>query len=120
MNQAMPYRFDSLALAFLVLVASCNTGAQLRPEKRPGGVPLDATWVGGADGGAYVRCAFDKTNNVDKCAVWNAYTGNLIESGDYLIASQNRPATDSELKHISAPDFGGAIYLENGLVLRRQ
>jgi hypothetical protein len=109
----------SSALILSVLATSCS-GASLMPAKKPSGVPSDAIWVGGADGGAYVQCVFEKKNNVDRCSVWNDYTGNLVESGDYIIASQNRPATQSELRKISFPDFGGAIYLKNGLVLRRQ
>jgi hypothetical protein len=81
---------------------------------------MNASWVGGADGGAYVLCVLDKKVNVDKCSVWNDYTGQLVESGAYLIISQKRPATESELLNISFPDFAGAIYLKNGLVLRRQ
>ena len=91
----------------------------MAPSVRPAGVPKDATWVGGADGGAYVRCSVDEARNVDQCAVWNDFTGDLIESGDYRIRGQARAATEQELRTISFPDFDGHIYLEKEMVLDR-
>ena len=89
------------------------------PSVRPAGIPLDALWVGGADGGAYVRCAVDLARNVDRCEAWNDSTGNLAESGDYQVRGQARAATEQELKKISGADFDGHIYLENGMWLDR-
>lgn len=96
----------------------CGPAAPLVPKTRPPGVPSDAQWVGGADGGAYVRCTVDAKENVNPCSVWNDYTGTLIESGNYRLRKEGRAATKSEL-HISFPDFGGLIYLQGGLVLKR-
>lgn len=89
------------------------------PSVRPAGVPSDALWVGGADGGAYVRCEVDLARNVDHCELWNDFTGDLAESGDYQIHGQARAATEQELKGFGAPDFAGHIYLINGIVLDR-
>jgi hypothetical protein len=92
---------------------------ELRPSVRPAGVPRDAVWAGGADGGAYVRCLVDRRKNADHCEVWNDNTGDLAESGDYQIEGQARAATAQELKAPQGSDFGGHIYLENGIVLDR-
>jgi hypothetical protein len=43
----------------------------------------------------------------------------LIESGNYQLRKEGRAAKESELR-ISFPDFGGLIYLDGGLVLKRQ
>jgi hypothetical protein len=107
-----------LAIVLMLSLWGCNQAAPLRPKTRPVGIPSDAVWVGGADGGAYVRCTIDSARNVNPCSVWNDYTGDLIESGDYRLRTEDRAATDAEL-NISFPDFGGLIYLQKGLVLKR-
>jgi hypothetical protein len=100
-------------------VAACRHQPTMEPKTRPSGIPDNAVWVGGADGGAYVYCTIDEIRNVNPCKVWNDYTGNLVESGDYRLAKENRAAKKTELR-VSFPDFGGNIYLEGGLVLKRQ
>jgi hypothetical protein len=106
------------AVCFLICLAACRSPS-LEPKVRPTGVPSNAVWVGGADGGAYVHCTVDVGRNVNPCEVWNDYTGQLVESGDYRLVKEGRAARASELR-ISFPDFGGKIYLEGGLVLKRQ
>jgi hypothetical protein len=89
------------------------------PTHRPASVSKNAQWFGGQDGGAYVRCYLHAEEDVDECKVWNDNTGALGESGKYKLAKENRAATEDELI-VSFPDFGGSIYLENGLVLKHQ
>jgi hypothetical protein len=85
---------------------------------RPSDIPSDALWVGGADGGAYVRCTVDAVPDANPCSVWNDYTGHLVESGEYRLLAQKRAAKESELS-VAYPDFGGLIYLQKGLILKR-
>jgi hypothetical protein len=87
--------------ALIVAFAGCDRSASLEPKKRPPGVPSEAVWAGGADGGAYVHCAIDRQNNVDKCTVWNDFTGESV-SGDYVLLKEHRAATESELKFTGA------------------
>lgn len=89
------------------------------PSVRPADVPLDAAWIGGADGGAYVRCSVDSARNADHCEVWNDNNGDLVESGYYQMRGQARAATEQELKTISFPDFDGHIELTDGIWLDR-
>ena len=89
------------------------------PKVRPASVPHDATWAGGADGGAYIRCAVNLARNVDHCEVWNEFTGDLVESGDYQVRTQARAATGLELRGLRGADFDGQIYLEHEVVLDR-
>jgi hypothetical protein len=96
----------------------CRQPASWEPKTRPSGVPSDARWVGGADGGAYVRCSVDAAHDVNPCSVWNDYTGKLVESGNYRLLKEGRAAKESELR-ITFPDFGGLIYLQGGLILKR-
>jgi len=112
-------RVRLLAVAAIVMFLSpcgCGPAAPLKPKTRPQGVPTAALWVGGADGGAYVLCSVDTARNVNPCSVWNDYTGDLVESGNYRLRKEVRAATQSELR-ISFPDFNGLIYLNGGLVL---
>ena len=80
------------------------------------GVPSEAVWAGGPDGGAYIACEADPKRNVNRCRVWNDYTGALVEHGDYQLLNEGRAATKSELVYTWA-DFGGWIGLKGGRVL---
>jgi hypothetical protein len=113
-------RVSLLAFAAIIMILSpcgCGPAASLKPKTRPQGVPATALWAGGADGGAYVLCSVDTARNVNPCSVWNDYTGDLVESGNYRLSKKGRAATQSELQ-ISFPDFNGLIYLNGGLVLK--
>jgi hypothetical protein len=106
-----------LAFALVLPVLSCGP-AELKPTKRPAGVPADAVWAGGADGGAYILCSLDGARGVDRCSVWNDYTGKTDGPGDYQLEKEHRAATNAELKFTGAANE--LIFLQNGLVLRRQ
>jgi hypothetical protein len=108
----------TVSLLYAALI-SCHNATSMEPKVRPVGVPQDAVWAGGADGGAYVKCRVDATRNVNPCSVWNDYSGVLIESGNYRLLKEGRAATESELK-VAFPDFGGSILLEGGQVLKLQ
>lgn len=105
-------------LVAMLHLTGCNEPATLEPRVRPSGIPKDAIWAGGADGGAYVRCTVDLVHDVNPCSVWNDYTGEVVESGNYRLNKEGRAASKSELRFAGA-DFAGRIYLEKGLVLER-
>ena len=112
----------SLAMLAGTLFALLNaTGCgppSLEPKRRPPGVPSDALWAGGADGGAYVRCTVDNVRDVNLCTVWNDNTGYSSGPGSYRLGQENRAATLSELKIIGAAN--DSIYLQGRLILKRQ
>lgn len=103
---------------FAILSATGCDPHSLEPKTRPPGVPSDALWAGGADGGAYVRCTVDNIRNVNLCTVWNDNTGYSSGPSSYRLGEQNRSATLSELRIIGAG--GDFIYLQGGLILKRQ
>lgn len=118
----VPCQFSFFVIGCLVAglnLCACQESPTLAPKHRPPNVPSDAKWVGGADGGAYVRCGIDLAQNVNPCSVWNDNTGALVESGDYKLVKEQRAANQAELQ-ITFPDFDGQIYLKGGLVLKRQ
>src|SRR5215475_12468783 len=81
-------------IALILTAYGCGPATSMEPKTRPQGVPIDARWVGGADGGSYVRCSVDTARNVNPCSVWNDHTGQLIESGDYRLRNEGRAATE--------------------------
>jgi hypothetical protein len=74
--------------------------------------------VGGADGGAYIRCIAEIAKNVDHCELWDDYTGEGV-SADYQVRGEARAATEQELQATKSPDYNGHIYLGNGIWLDR-
>jgi hypothetical protein len=96
---------------------SCGP-SELRPARKPSGVPVDAVWAGGADGGAYIRCSIDLDRDVDRCTIWNDYTGQTAGPHDYRLQKEHRAARASELKFLGAG--GESIFLQNGLILSLQ
>ena len=107
-----------MVMLFAILSATGCGPHSLEPRTRPPGVPNDAVWAGGADGGAYVRCTVDKGRDVNLCTVWNDNTGYSSGLGSYRLKQENRAATLSELRIIGA--VNDSIYLQGGLILKRQ
>ena len=89
--------------------------ARLEPSKRPLGVPATATWAGGGDGGAYILCTVNRTQDVDRCSIWNDNNGYLLVSGSFRLDKEKRAASESELKYAGAAN--GTIYLKDGRTL---
>jgi len=103
--------------ALTVTFSACGP-ASLEPRKRPSGVPNTAVWAGGADGGCYVQCSVDTERNVNRCKVWNDFTGELEVSGDYRLVNEDRAAKETELKFTGA--VNEFIYLAGGKILKRR
>lgn len=64
---------------------------------RPKSVPETAAWSGGADGGSYIDCYYNKERDYDDCTTYNDWTGDVIVSGHFMLQGQNRGAKPSEL-----------------------
>lgn len=102
-----------LVLLLSVFHANCY---RFSPPAKPNGVPTEAVWAGGPDGGSFVFCDVDLKRDVNRCNVWNDFTGQLVESGEYRLLNEGRAATKSELVYAWA-DGAGWIGLERDLVL---
>ena len=86
------------------------------PPPRPSGVPAQAVWAGGMDGGSYILCDISSSRDVNHCTVWNDSTGRMEEEGDYRLLYKNRAATRDELQFHWA-DRAGRIGLRDNEVL---
>lgn len=106
-----------MAVALAWSFIGCRQRPRLAPTVRPHGVPEDAVWAGGADGGAYIRCSVDKTHDYNVCTVWNDFTGESSGPAAYRLEPQGRPAAEQELSFLGAAN--ATIYLKGGLTLTR-
>lgn len=101
--------------AFLLSMWACSCYRRHPPQK-PTGVPDEAVWAGGVDGGSFIFCDVDPLRRVNRCKVWNDFNGKIVESGEYRLLKEGRVAEQSELAY-SWADGAGWIGLKGGLVL---
>jgi hypothetical protein len=114
--------YNPILLILIALVAywnlaGCRRSPRLEPATRPNGVPGDAVWAGGADGGAYIRCSVDNAQDYNVCTVWNDFTGEAYGPANYRLELGARAATQQELSFQGAANE--RIYLKGGGTLRR-
>jgi hypothetical protein len=107
-----------LKLALVAVSALVSCGYRKVPPDRPPGVPSQAVWAGGLDGGSFILCDVDSERDVDNCTVYNEDTGQVIDRGAFKLRAENRAARAEELKYAWA-DWGGMIGLADQRVLKR-
>lgn len=88
------------------------------PPDRPAGVPPQAVWAGGLDGGSFILCGIDSKKDVNNCVVYNEDTGQVMDRGAFRLRTENRAARTEELQYNWA-DWNGMIGLADGQVLKR-
>jgi len=100
-----------------LLAALCLVGcySHVSPPPRPQGVPTDAVWAGGSDGGSFIRCEFDASSAMDFCSIFNDHTGQLDAQGKYGVSGKSKPQDVARFEY-SGFD-GHRIYLRDGSVL---
>ena len=97
----------SWRVAALLFSLSCQRELPVRPP----GVPANAVWAGGPDGGRWVSCStVGETNN---CVVYNDHTGEVEMQGSFVLADTRRAASETELVFEGSPD-GTSIHLRGG------
>jgi len=106
-----------VVLTTAVILAGCQY--DLRRPKRPEGVPLEASWAGGIDGGGWVLCHADEpATDYNLCTIWNE-EGKAFEPSRYRLRDRdrdlNRAARASELRYTYVT--GEQIGLQGGLEL---
>lgn len=85
------------------------------PPPRPRGVPEAAVWAGGVDGGSFIKCTFEPADSLNKCSVYNDYTGRLEVDGLFRISG---PSKADDVGNFTYSAFDGRrIYLKDGSVL---
>src|SRR5262249_9382862 len=76
-------------LPIVVSAALLGCGYRKAPPDKPPGVPPEAVWAGGADGGSLIFCQVDSINNVNKCTVYNEDTGQIMDRGDFKLMTEH-------------------------------
>ncbi len=101
-----------LALALGLLLWGCNT--QVTPPPRAVGIPMDAVWAGGTDGGAWFKSR--QQGRLYYCQVFNDQTGDVWAEGFFKAAGNlEKMAKDNNLKYEWFD--GKRIQLEGGVFL---
>ena len=87
-----------VAVCLIALVFDSGCTSKATAPAKPSGVPPNAVWAGGVDGGSFFECDTDTTHNVNRCLVYNDYTGDVAGGGFFRLADANRAATRDELR----------------------
>ncbi len=85
------------------------------PPKKPEGVPFEAVWAGGADGGGWVHCS-SSSSEFNECTIYDE-EGRSPGPALYALRKGGGAAKPEQLKYTYLT--GEAIGLEGGLELAR-
>lgn len=113
------------AITGFLLTAACKGSYE---PKRAAGIPTDAVWAGGADGGRWISCDVKNSEATRYyCRVFNDFNGSEMRSGDYVLKKvrwddDQKKAFYSDVETFQGPlkyngDDGRAIHLLDSLVL---
>jgi hypothetical protein len=97
---------------FLVALFLCLLGCKrnFRPT-RPATVPASAVWVDSV----FIECSVETKSQANRCTIYKDGTGEVLESGLFILSGGGREATKAELKYAA---FGGhVIYLQDARLL---
>lgn len=69
-------------IVFTFVLFACDTNAPTAPERKTG-IPENAVWAGGVDGGAWILCNRIGTEQYS-CTIYNEFTGSIMAKGVFL------------------------------------
>lgn len=97
-----------VVLALSVFIVGCDN----EPSK-PSNVPANAFFVGGKDGGVFLRCVrnFDNTK-IYRCTIYNDFNGEVWSEGIFAIENENSEFNPDDKEMYSAWD-GARIILKD-------
>jgi hypothetical protein len=97
----------------LAIIAGCST-----QPSRPSTVPSDAFFVGGADGGVFLRCSRNSSNTKTyQCSIYNDFSGEVLSEGIFAVAASGNPDFDPNDKGMYDSWDGRGLHLKDGRVL---
>jgi hypothetical protein len=103
-------------MVFAMVINSCQSnGLEVKEPIRKNGIPNDAFWVGGVDGGNWyeVKSVHPHKNNA-VIRIYNDQDGSLIVSKRFiLVCPSDKPMWIDELKHQIIAFDGEKIYLKS-------
>jgi hypothetical protein len=106
------------AVTFGLICVSCTAGAG--DHTRPSGVPRDAYWVGGPDGGAFVKLDSTPINSGRALLleVYSDATGEILYSGPVKVEPATAPLSNLADPRLFTAWDGEALHLADGRELR--
>jgi hypothetical protein len=119
MNAAIWKALGVAASACLMMMA-CKTGArstEVQAPPRPSGVPENALWAGGLDGGAFILLTPTSSASRYIGKVYDDNTGQVVFSGTLALdAKKSAPIDVADARAFDAWD-GDTLYLTDGRTL---
>ena len=117
MSRHQSARFSRLGVtaalaAFGLLQIACY---RPYPPNKPSGVPAEAVWAGGVDGGGWVFCSASSAE-YNECTIYDE-EGRSQGPARYVLKDSGVAASAEQLKYTYAT--GKAIGLQGGLELQR-
>jgi len=94
--------------AFFLYLLACTPNT--RPA-HPATVPSSAIWVDGV----FIECSVETNSRANRCTIYGDSTGEVLESGLFILSGGGREATKAELKY--AAFAGLVIYLQDARLL---
>lgn len=110
-RSVMKVPFKSLVFTILIILIGCST--KVVPPPRAAGIPLDAVWVGGADGGAWFKS--QQQGQFYYCQVYNDQTGKVWAEGLFKATGNLQKMPKGNLNYEGFD--GEGIQLEDGIYL---
>lgn len=98
------------SLKILVFLLICVWGCKSTPP-RPANVPASAISVNGS----FIECSVDEAARANRCAVYNASSGEIQVSGLFHLSGAGREARKNELRYVAFE--GTRIWLEDARAL---
>lgn len=104
-----------LLLAALISVAACTIESDTSPA-RPAGLPADAVWIGGSDGGVFVRVIPGNTPQAYSGAIYHP-DGQVWYQGRFVMTGRTAPASPLTTADVSAWDGMKLLLKEGGTLV---
>jgi len=105
---------------FLAAVLMLGCISKNTPPDMPHNVPSDAIWIGGNDGGVFLKCVkHENSPQTYSCKIYNDSTGEIEVDTEFAIAQPGDPNIDINDRNLFDSWDGDCIYLKDGRRLER-
>lgn len=110
-------------IIFIIVLMGCEItrdNVELKPPKKPAGVPKEAIWSGGLDGGVFILIKKDKNSppNIYLAEIYFDSTGEIWYKGRMSMEPSEKPSFDYKNKEVYSGWDGDILYLRDGRMLK--
>src|SRR5688572_24394048 len=104
-----------LLLAAVIVAAGCTIESDTSPA-RPPGLPADAAWIGGSDGGVFVRMMPADGPQTYAATIYHP-DGEVWYQGRFVLTGRTAPASPLTTDAVSAWDGTKLLLREGGALV---